>query len=135
VVNQRFGWFHRGLKPPRWSGKACFWKKANYNNKKGGGIMLPSEALNNNRKQILEILALYPLLKNLCVFGSVAKGHDTEDSDLDLVVETQRGTTLFDLGGLQEELQDLLKIPVHLTTFKSIPEDMRKHFLEGVKPI
>jgi predicted nucleotidyltransferase len=97
--------------------------------------MRPSEIIKQHRPKIIEIFQQYPKMENLCVFGSVAKELDTEDSDLDLVVETKRGTTLFDLGGLQEELQDLLKIPVHLTTFKSIPEEIRTNFLKGVRPI
>jgi predicted nucleotidyltransferase len=46
------------------------------------------------------------------VFGSVLRGRDTESSDLDILVDPLPGTTLFDLGGLQIALEELLAMPV-----------------------
>src|SRR5471032_2055460 len=46
------------------------------------------------------------------VFGSALLGTDTEGSDLDLLVDALPGATLFDLGGLQAELEDLLGVSV-----------------------
>jgi predicted nucleotidyltransferase len=87
--------------------------------------MLPSEALNKNREKILEVLASYPSLKNLRVFGSVARGEDTEKSDIDFLVDAQRGTTFIDLSGLEIDLQKLLGVPVHLTNSKAIRPQMK----------
>jgi uncharacterized protein len=42
------------------------------------------------------------------VFGSVLRGGDTESSDLDILVDPLPGATLFDLGGFQIALQELL---------------------------
>lgn len=76
--------------------------------------MLPSELLHIHREEILEILGRYPRLSNLRVVGSVARGEDTEDSDIDFLIDTVPGATLFDLGGLHEDLEELLGIPVDI---------------------
>lgn len=42
------------------------------------------------------------------VFGSVARGEDTFDSDIDLLVDFDEDASLFDMGGLMEDLEELL---------------------------
>lgn len=78
--------------------------------------MRPSEALAANREKVLEILGRYPV-KNPRVFGSVARGEDTEDSDLDLLVE-QKGPrlSLLDLAALELKLESLLGVRVDIRT-------------------
>lgn len=49
---------------------------------------------------------------NVRVFGSVARGEDTEDSDVDLLVDLVSGTGLFELGALQRELEQILGVQV-----------------------
>jgi predicted nucleotidyltransferase len=67
------------------------------------------------------------------VFGSVLHGTDTDGSDIDLLVDALPGATLFDLGGLLEELEDLLGVPVDLLTPADLPSQFRDHVLaEGV---
>ena len=78
--------------------------------------MLPSELLHTHREEILEIMGRYPMLTNLRVVGSVARGEDTPESDLDFFVDTDSETTLFDIGGLHEDLEDLLGVPVDIIT-------------------
>jgi len=58
--------------------------------------MRPSIALQTHRDAIREI-ALRHRVKNVRVFGSVLHGDDTEDSDLDLLVDPTPETTLFDI--------------------------------------
>lgn len=84
--------------------------------------MLPSELLYVHRKEILEIFVRYPMISNVRIVGSVARGEDTEKSDIDFLVDTLPGTSLFDLGGLHEDLTDLLGIPVDI-----IPSGARLH--------
>jgi predicted nucleotidyltransferase len=72
---------------------------------------------------------------NLRVFGSVAMGTDTEGSDLDLLVDPKPGTTLFDLGGLQVELEELLGVTVDLRTPEDIPLKFRQQVLEQSRPV
>jgi len=72
---------------------------------------------------------------NLRVFGSVALGTDREDSDLDLLVDALPGATLFDLGGLQVELEELLGVPVDLLTPGDLPSKFRESVLAQAKTV
>jgi predicted nucleotidyltransferase len=89
--------------------------------------MKPSEALELNRDAIREAVGRYPTA-NPRIFGSVAHGSDTDESDLDILVDALPGATLFDLGGLHEELVELLGVPVDLRT----PQDLSPKFRERV---
>ena len=53
------------------------------------------------------------------VFGSVARGEDTEASDVDLLVDLDQGVGLLDLIGLARELGELLGVDVDV-----VPADM-----------
>ena len=59
---------------------------------------------------LAEILALAAKAgaRNVRVFGSAARGDDREESDLDLLVDWTPQTSLFDIGGLITDLQELL---------------------------
>jgi len=46
--------------------------------------------------------------RNPRVFGSVAHGNDTTDSDIDFLVEPTADTTLMDIGSIRLELRRLL---------------------------
>ena len=77
--------------------------------------MKPSEAFNLKRDEIRKTILRYSVI-NPRVFGSVLHKTDSENSDLDLLVDALPGTTLLDLCRLQEELEDLLGVRVHLLT-------------------
>jgi uncharacterized protein len=62
---------------------------------------------------------------NSRVFGSVARREDREDSDLDLLVDPTPQTTLFDLGGLQDELEELLAVRVDVRVPGDLPAHIR----------
>ena len=89
--------------------------------------MRPSEALKLNRTAIREAVGRYPTV-NPRIFGSVVHGSDTDGSDLDILVDALPGATLFDMGGLYEELVELLGVPVDLRT----PKDLSPKFRERV---
>jgi len=74
-------------------------------------------------------------MANPRIFGSVLHGTDTEGSDLDLLVDALPGTTLFDLGGLQVELEDLLGVSVDLLTPPDLPPKFREQVLSEAKPV
>jgi len=69
------------------------------------------------------------------VFGSVLHDRDTERSDLDILVDPLPGTTLFDLGGLQIALQELLGVPVDLLTPGDLPQRLRERVLSEAVPL
>ena len=60
---------------------------------------------------------------------------DRADSDIDILVDALPGTTLFDLGGLQMALQDLLGAPVDLLIPGDLPEKFRHQVLAEARPI
>lgn len=68
--------------------------------------MKPSQALTLHRLSIRQIVARHHAA-NARVFGSVAQGCDTEESDLDLLVDPTPETTLFDIGAIRYELSAL----------------------------
>ncbi|CAN7362956.1 nucleotidyltransferase family protein [Pseudoduganella sp. LjRoot289] len=69
------------------------------------------------------------------VFGSVLQGSDTEDSDLDLLVDPTSETTLFDIGAIRHELLELLGVPVDVLTPKALPEKFRETVLAEAVPV
>jgi predicted nucleotidyltransferase len=86
--------------------------------------MKPSDALSLYRGDIRSLAQRFRLL-NPRVFGSVLKGTDTEASDLDLLVDATERTTLFDLCGLQVELEDRLGVRVQVMTPRDLPVSFR----------
>ena len=54
------------------------------------------------------------------LFGSFASGEGTEDSDIDLLVEFEKGKSLLDLVGLKIELEETLGRKVDVVTYNSI---------------
>ncbi len=96
--------------------------------------MKPSTALDLKRKAVREMTRRYRTA-NPRVFGSVLHGTDEEGSDLDLLVDALPGTTLFDLCGLQVDLEDLLGIQVDLLTPGDLPPNIRDKVLIEAEPV
>lgn len=94
----------------------------------------PSIALERQRAAVRELPGRFRAA-NLRVFGSVLRGTDVEGSDLDLLVDALPGATLFDLGGLQIELESLLGIRVDLLTPADLPPRFRARVLAESKPV
>ncbi len=88
-----------------------------------------NELLKVKRAEILKIAAKHGA-KNVRVFGSVARGQATADSDVDLLVELEPGRTLLDHAGLLLDLQDLLGIEVDVVTENGIKKRIRQRVLE-----
>ena len=96
--------------------------------------MKPSTALDYHRIAVRETVVRFRVT-NPRVFGSVLTGTDTDASDLDLLVDPLPGTTLFDLGGLQEELQQLLGVRVDVLTPGGLPKKIRAAVLAEAVPV
>ncbi|MDZ7919611.1 nucleotidyltransferase family protein [Rhodoferax sp.] len=96
--------------------------------------MSPSQALSQHREAVCRAAARYGVA-NPRVFGSALHGNDQEGSDLDLLVDTLPGTTLFDLGGLQDELQELLGVSVDVLTLKDLPIKFRDVVAQEARPV
>ena len=96
--------------------------------------MKPSLAIDKKRDAIRAVVCRYPTV-NPRVFGSVLNGSDAEGSDLDLLVDALPGATLFDLGGLQVELEALLGVAVDVVTPDDLPRKFRAKVLAEARPI
>ena len=97
--------------------------------------MRPSEVLEKNREAIREAAKRFNTA-NPRVFGSVARREDGADSDLDILVDALPGMTLFDLGGLQYELEELLAgTRVDVVTSGGLPQMIRSQVLSEAKPV
>lgn len=96
--------------------------------------MKPSEALTSHRDAVLAIAASIGA-RNVRVFGSVLHGRDTEESDLDLLVDVPNGTTLLDMARLQNAIEGELGVPVDVLTAGDIPAKFRSQVLEEARPL
>jgi len=86
--------------------------------------MRPSVALQTHRDAIREIALRHRVL-NVRVFGSVVHGDDTEESDLDLLVDPTSETTLMDIARIQLEVARLLNVGVDVLTPNALPAKFR----------
>ena len=96
--------------------------------------MTPSEALAAHRAELRQLVSRHGLSRPR-VFGSVLSGTDTDQSDLDLLVDATATTALFTLAGLDHAAQELLGILVSVLTPGSLPPKFRDRVLERVEPL
>lgn len=97
--------------------------------------MRPSEVLEKNREAIREATKRFNAA-NPRVFGSVARGEDGPGSDIDILVDALPGSTLFSLGGLQYELEQMFGgVKVDLVTTGGLRASMRDRVLSEAFPI
>ncbi len=99
-----------------------------------GEHMKPSEVLRRYRAAIRRVIESHRT-RNGRVFGSVLRGEDTEQSDLDLLVDPTPETTLFDLGAIRAELRELLGVPVDVLTPRALPDRVRAAVLSQAQPV
>ena len=72
---------------------------------------------------------------NVRVFGSVARGEATEDSDVDLLVTLKPEASLFDLGGLNYYISELLNTKVDVVPDNSIRKRLEPIILAEALPL
>jgi uncharacterized protein len=96
--------------------------------------MKPSEAMRIHREIIKRVVEQHRA-KNVRVFGSVLHGADTEESDLDLLVDPTSETTLFDLARIKGQLQIVLGVSVDVLTPKALPDKFRERVLAEAIPV
>jgi predicted nucleotidyltransferase len=96
--------------------------------------MTLEELLREKREDILHVCTKYGA-RNVRVFGSVARREADAQSDLDFLVELEPGRTLFDLGGLQYDLEQLLGCPVDVVTERGLKVRIRDRVLQEAVPL
>ena len=90
--------------------------------------------LRQRRRAILACAALHGA-SNVRVFGSTARGEDRPDSDVDLVVDLDKGTGLFALEALRRELSEILGVPVDVAPSDSLRPRVREEVEREAIPI
>lgn len=96
--------------------------------------MKPSEALEQHRSEIRRIVS-ENRSSNPRVFGSVLHGQDTEESDLDLLIEPTTETSLMDLARIGSDLEELMGISVDVLTPGFLPEKFRNRVEAEAIPV
>ncbi|MFZ1932911.1 MAG: nucleotidyltransferase family protein [Thermoguttaceae bacterium] len=93
-----------------------------------------AELLRAKRGEILSLAARHGA-SNVRIFGSVARGDATSDSDVDVLVDLQPGRSLFDLGAFLEELKALLGCRVDVVTENGLRARIRNRVLQEAIPL
>jgi predicted nucleotidyltransferase len=96
--------------------------------------MKPSQALAAHRREVREIVLAHRAV-NARVFGSVVHGSDTDESDLDILVDPTPDTTLFDLGAIRYKLRNLLGVEVDVLTPNALPDHFRQKVIAEALPV
>jgi hypothetical protein len=96
--------------------------------------MTVEQRLQEKRDEILGITARHGAF-NVRIFGSVARGEADEHSDLDFLVELERGRSLLDLGGLQYELEAALGCRVDVVTERGLKARIREQVVRQAAPL
>ncbi|WP_186324399.1 nucleotidyltransferase family protein [Microbacterium paludicola] len=84
---------------------------------------------------MIERLAQAAHLEGVQVYGSVARGEQTADSDLDLLVTPMEGATLFDVAQFEMDMEVLLGVPVSAVSLASLDEKRDAGILNEAVPL
>jgi len=87
-----------------------------------------------HRNELRQLVNCYGLYRPR-VFGSVMNGTDTEESDLDLLVEPGQTTSLLTLAGLKNDAEALLGVSVSVLTPNGLPPKFRNEVLQEAQPL
>lgn len=92
------------------------------------------QLIEEKRDDIVSIAARHGA-KNVRLFGSVARGEDKEDSDVDLLVDTEPTTTSWFPAGLILDLEQVLGRPVEVVTEKGLNPLIKENVLREAVPL
>ncbi len=92
------------------------------------------QLLEEKREEIRRIAAMHGAT-NVRVFGSVARGEAHQDSDLDLLVDTNPETTSWFPAGLVLDLEEILGCKVEVVTEKGLNPYLKERVLQEALPL
>lgn len=88
-----------------------------------------------NKRIEIERIARRHGASNIRVFGSIARGDGDQNSDVDFLVDMEKGRSLLDLGGLLMDLQKLFGRPVDVVTERGLQPRIRERVLREARAI
>jgi predicted nucleotidyltransferase len=94
--------------------------------------MSPLRDLVQARREQVRAVAARHHASRVRLFGSVARGDDRPDSDIDLLVDFTADSSLFDLMRITRELEELLGRPVDVVSVGGLKERDRDILAESV---
>jgi len=92
------------------------------------------QTLQQKKQRILEIASQYHA-SNVRVFGSVVHNAEREDSDIDLLVDFEPGSTLYDQAGMIEALVVVLGRRVDVVSERALNKHLRQRVLQEAQPL
>jgi len=92
------------------------------------------DILKARREDILRIAAKYGA-SNVRVFGSVARGEEGPESDVDLLIELEAGRSLLDHVALLQDLEEVLSLKVDVVNEKALHHRIRDRVLREATPL
>lgn len=96
--------------------------------------MSTRDLLKRRRLDILRLAADNGVM-NVRIFGSVVRGEDTEQSDIDFLVTLGEDVSLLDLIGLEQALAELLRRHIDIVSDRAISPYIRDRVLSEAKPL
>jgi uncharacterized protein len=96
--------------------------------------MLTIDDIHQRRDEIIAVASRYGA-SDIRIFGSVARGDTTETSDVDLLVRFESTRSLFDHGGLIDDLEDLLGIKVDVVSEGGMRDRFRDYVMKEAVPL
>lgn len=94
----------------------------------------PSQALATHRDEVREFARSHGA-SNVLVFGSVARGEDDEESDVDLLMDIPSTYGLMAMSRMRRQLSDLLGVPVDLGSAEDLRPRIRDRVLAEARPL
>lgn len=95
----------------------------------------PSLALLRSKASLIRTLATAHKLSTVSVIGSVATGTAHEDSDVDLLCDTEPGATLYDIASCEIDLEQALGFPVTIVTKASLTNSADQAMVKAAVPV
>ena len=92
------------------------------------------EVLKSQRSDLLAVAANHGA-RNVRLFGSVVRGEETEESDIDFLVDMEGGRSPLDLGGLQQDLEKVLRRRVDVLSARGLNPYLRERILREAEAL
>ncbi|MDC8002205.1 nucleotidyltransferase domain-containing protein [Aequorivita todarodis] len=73
--------------------------------------------------------------KQICVFGSYARGEMNEDSDIDVLYDFKKSISLFDLVEMKQELEEKLMRKIDLVSKRGLKDWMKPYVMQDLNTI